>query len=256
MFLSFTASNSAFACFSADLQFNVAKMQGMPYHIVEILETENDLMYEYICFDLDGTLTQSEFGVVGAVEYALNMMGIEEPDKKKLLRFIGPPLYVSFDEYYGLKGDDLEKAIEYFRSMYDTKGYMESPLYDGIEDVLGKLKAAGRHILIVTSKPIGMANKVADNTGLDKYIEKIIGPDGEMKDASKAALLRKASEYAGSDLSRMIMIGDRLYDIEGANEVGTDSIGVIYGYGSREELTLAGATYLADTPTDILKYTL
>ncbi len=213
-------------------------------------------MYEYICFDLDGTLTQSEYGVIGAAEYALNQMGIKEPDKKKLLRFIGPPLYVSFDEFYGLKGDDVEKAIEYFRSIYDTKGYMESPLYDGIEELLDKLKQAGKHLLIVTSKPIGMANKVAANTGLDKYVEKIIGPDGEMKDASKAALLRRAIEYAGSDTSRMIMIGDRLYDIEGANEVGMDSIGVIYGYGSRDELTVAGATYLADTPADILKYTL
>ncbi len=213
-------------------------------------------MYEYICFDLDGTLTQSEFGVVESVKYALNNMGIEEPDEKKLLRFIGPPLYVSFDEYYGLKGDDLEQAIEHFRSMYDTKGYLESPLYDGIAEVLEKLTDEGRHILIVTSKPIGMANKVAANTGLDKYVEKIIGPDGEMKDASKAALLRRAIEYAGSDTSRMIMIGDRLYDIEGANEVGMDSIGVIYGYGSRDELTVAGATYLADTPADILKYTL
>ena len=216
---------------------------------------EKAVMYEYICFDLDGTLTQSEYGVTGAVEYALNKMGIEEPDKKKLLRFIGPPLYVSFDEYYGLKGDELEKAIKYFRSMYDTKGYMESPLYDGIEDVLGKIKAAGRHILIVTSKPIGMANKVAANTGLDKYIEKIIGPDGEMKDAGKANLLKNALRYAGGpDKSRMIMIGDRLYDIEGANEVGVDSIGVLYGYGSKDELTKAGATYLAARPIDILDH--
>ena len=214
-------------------------------------------MYEYICFDLDGTLTQSEYGVIGAAEYALNQMGIQEPDRKKLLRFIGPPLYVSFDEYYGLKGDDVEKAIEHFRSIYDTKGYMESPLYDGIEDVLNKLKKAGKHILIVTSKPINMANKVAANTGLDKYVEKIIGPDGEMKDASKAALLRRAIEYAGNpDLSKMVMIGDRLYDIEGANEVGVDSIGVLYGYGSNEELTKAGATYIADTPATILNYIL
>lgn len=214
-------------------------------------------MYEYICFDLDGTLTQSEYGVIGAAEYALNQMGIKEPDKKKLLRFIGPPLYVSFDEFYGLKGDDVEKAIEYFRSIYDTKGYMESPLYVGIEELLDKLKQAGKHLLIVTSKPIGMANKVAANTGLDKYVEKIIGPDGEMKDASKAALLRRAIKYAGNpDLSRIIMIGDRLYDIEGANEVGIDSIGVLYGYGTREELTDAGATFLVDNTTNILKYTL
>ncbi len=210
-------------------------------------------MYNYICFDLDGTLTMSEFGVTRAVEYALNKMGIEEPDKKKLLRFIGPPLYVSFPEFYGLNEEETETAIEHFRYIYDNEGYKESPLYDGIEDVLSALKEKGKHILIVTSKPLPMAEKVSENTGLDKYVETIIGPDGEMKDASKAELLRRAIAYTDTDdLSELIMIGDRCFDIEGANEVGIDSIGAIYGYGTREELVKAGATYLAETPADIL----
>ena len=210
-------------------------------------------MYNYICFDLDGTLTMSEYGVTRAVEYALNKMGIEEPDKKKLLRFIGPPLYVSFPEFYGLNEEETETAIEHFRYIYDNEGYKESPLYDGIEDVLAALKEKGKHILIVTSKPLPMAEKVSENTGLDKYVETIIGPDGEMKDASKAELLRRAIAYADTDdLSKLIMIGDRCFDIEGANEVGIDSIGAIYGYGTREELVKAGATYLAETPKDIL----
>jgi len=212
-------------------------------------------MYNYICFDLDGTLTMSEFGVTRAVEYALNKMGIEEPDKKKLLRFIGPPLYVSFPEFYGLNEEETETAIEHFRYIYDNEGYKESPLYDGIEDVLSALKEKGRHILIVTSKPLPMAEKVSENTGLDKYVETIIGPDGETKDASKANLLRKAIAYADTDdLSNFIMIGDRCFDIDGANEVGIDSIGAIYGYGTREELVKAGATYLAETPKDILSF--
>ncbi len=211
-------------------------------------------MYNYICFDLDGTLTMSEFGVTRSVEYALNKMGIEEPDKAKLLRFIGPPLYVSFAEFYGLNEADTETAIEHFRSIYDNEGYKESPLYEGIEEVLSALKEKGKHILIVTSKPLPMAEKVSENTGLDKYVETIIGPDGEMKDASKAELLRRAIAYADTDdLSKLIMIGDRCFDIEGANEVGIDSIGAIYGYGTREELVKAGATYLAETPADILK---
>lgn len=212
-------------------------------------------MYNYICFDLDGTLTMSEYGVTRAVEYALNKMGIEEPDKKKLLRFIGPPLYVSFPEFYGLNEEETETAIEHFRYIYDNEGYKESPLYDGIEDVLSALKEKGKHILIVTSKPLPMAKKVSENTGLDKYVETIIGPDGEMKDASKANLLRKAIAYADTDdLSNFIMIGDRCFDIDGANEVGIDSIGAIYGYGTKEELVKAGATYLAETPKDILSF--
>ena len=214
-------------------------------------------MYEYICFDLDGTLTQSEFGVIKGVEYALNKMGIEEPDKKKLLRFIGPPLYVSFEDYYGLKGDDVEKAIAYFRSIYDTEAYKDAPLYEGMTDVLKNLKDKGRHIYIVTSKPLPMARKVAEHIGVNNYVEAIIGPDGEMKDASKADLLRSAIKHANNpDKNRMIMIGDRLYDIEGANEVGIDSIGVLYGYGSKDELTKAGATYLAAQPVNILDHIL
>ncbi len=214
-------------------------------------------MYRYVCFDLDGTLTMSEFGVVRSVEYALNRMGIEEPDKSKLLRFIGPPLYVSFPDYYGLNEADTETAIEYFREIYDNEGYKESPLYDGIKEVLSALKDAGRHIFIVTSKPLPMALKVAENTGLDKYIDAIIGPDGEMKDASKSALLKRAIERTeDGNIGNMIMIGDRCYDIDGANEVGMDSVGAVYGYGSREELTRSGATYLADTPADILSFIL
>jgi len=215
------------------------------------------MMYKYICFDLDGTLTQSEFGIIKAARFALKQVGIDEPDDRKLLRFIGPPLYVSFSDYYGLDLADTEIAIEHFRSIYDTEGYKDAPMYDGMEDVLQKLKGAGRHLIMVTSKPHNMAVKVSAHTGLDKYMETIIGPDGEMKDASKADLLRKAINYAEcNDLSEMIMIGDRRYDIEGACETGIDSIGALYGYGTLEELQKAGATYIAEAPADILKFIL
>lgn len=217
----------------------------------------NDKDYKYICFDLDGTLTKSEFGIITAARYALSKFGIEEPDRAKLLRFIGPPLYISFDEYYGLKGQDLEDAIEYFRDIYDNETYKEAPLFDGIEEVLDSLKSKGKTIIMVTSKPGYMAQKVAANTGIDKFFDHIVAPGAEMKDPSKADLLRKAMEYMGNDDRKtMIMIGDRRYDIEGACEVDVDSIGVLYGYGSKEELTLAGATYLVDEPADILKITI
>ncbi len=212
-------------------------------------------MYKYICFDLDGTLTQSEFGIIESARYALGKMGIDEPDDKKLLRFIGPPLYVSFEDYYGITGEDAEAAIRFFRDVYETEGYKNAPVFDGMKEVLKELIRSDREIMVVTSKPDMMARRVISHTGLDEYFDTIIGPDGEMKDPGKAKLLQMAIDRLGEEnKSKMIMIGDRKYDIEGACEVGIDSIGVLYGYGSEEELRKAGATYIATTTGDILKY--
>ncbi len=211
------------------------------------------MRYTHIFFDLDGTLTQSEFGIIRSARHALSKFGIEEPDRDKLLRFIGPPLYYSFDKYYGISGSKCDEAVRYFQEYYDTDAYKEAPVFDGITDVLDALSAEGRTLLVVTSKPQNMADKVIEHTGLLKYFPLIVGPGAEMTDPSKAALIRKAIGLTGADLSSVVMIGDRHYDIEGAVEAGVDSIGALYGYGSRTELKQAGATYIADTPADILR---
>lgn len=211
------------------------------------------MQYSHIFFDLDGTLTQSEFGIIRSARHALSKFGIEEPDRDKLLRFIGPPLYYSFDKYYGISGSKCDEAVRYFQEYYDTDAYKEAPVFDGITDVLEELTSQGRTLLVVTSKPQNMADKVIDHTGLLKYFPLIVGPGAEMTDPSKANLIRKAISLTGADPASVIMIGDRHYDIEGAVEAGVDSIGALYGYGTRPELEKAGATYIADTPSDILK---
>ena len=217
------------------------------------MNSTDKMKYRYIFFDLDGTITQSEFGIIASATYALSKFGIEEQDKSKLLRFIGPPLYYSFDKFYGICGSKADEAIKYFREYYEADAYKDAPVFEGIPQVLDSLSKEGRTLLVVTSKPNRMANRVIEHTGLKDYFHEIVGPSDEMTDPSKADLIRTAIEITGTDPSEVLMIGDRNYDIEGANEAGVDSAGAIYGYGTRTELELAGATYLVETPMDILK---
>ena len=213
-------------------------------------------MYKYCLFDLDGTLTQSEFGIIKAVEYALGKFDIKEPDREKLLHFIGPPVYVSFREFYGMNDKDAELGVKLFREKYESETLTEAPLYDGITQVLKKLKDNDIKLMVVTAKPTDMAEKVLSHVGIKDYFDCIIGAAREKKDSSKASLIEKAIEASGqTDISQFIMIGDTHYDIDAAVTVGIDSIGATYGYGTYEEIKDAGATYIADTPSDILKYT-
>ena len=209
-------------------------------------------MYNLVLFDLDGTITQSEFGIFSSVQYALEKFGIHETEEKNLRRFIGPPLYVSFSEFYGLDGDDGELAVKYYREVYEKENYKEAPVYDGVKDLLMALKDAGKTLMVVTSKPQEMADRVIEHVGVAPYFDAIVGPGREMMSPSKTDLINNALGIAGSDGSDAIMIGDRKFDIEGACGAGIDSIGVLYGYGSREELETAGSTYIVDTPDQVL----
>ncbi len=213
-------------------------------------------MYKYIFFDLDGTLTQSEFGIMAAAVRALNHFGIETPSKEILKKFIGPPLYVSFHDFYGLSEEDSQEAIKIYREYYVKEGVYQAPLYEGIKEMLEELKAAGCTLMITTSKPETMAVTVAKNDEIFDYFDGIIGPALDEHDPNKAILIRRAMEKLGlteQDLKDIIMIGDRFYDIEAAYETGIDSIGVLYGYGSEDELKNAGATYIVKEVSDITK---
>ena len=160
---------------------------------------------------------------------------------------------------YDSSGSYTEKKInsrdnvEYFREYYEADAYKDAPVFEGIPDVLESLSKEEISLLVVTSKPKRMAKRVIEHTGLTDYFYEIVGPSDEMTDPSKADLIRTAIEITGADPAEVLMIGDRNYDIEGANDVGVDSAGAIYGYGTRTELELAGATYLVETPMDILK---
>ena len=145
-------------------------------------------------------------------------------------------------------------AIKYYRAHYEKEGIFKAPLYDGVKEMLESLKAGGCTLMMVTSKPKVLAEVVAENNGIKDCFESIVGPSKEDKNPSKTRLIREAMDSLGitdEDRAGIVMVGDRFYDIEAAVEVGVDSIGVLYGYGSEEELRKAGATYTAVIAGDV-----
>ena len=213
-------------------------------------------MYKLALFDLDGTLTQSEFGILASAKYALEKFGIYEADQKKLKRFIGPPLYVSFSEFYGLNGADGEEAVRLYREVYEKEEYKNAPVYEGIPEALSAIKDAGAKLMVVTSKPQDMAERVVERVGLKPFFDAIVGPGREMHTPSKKELIERALALSSFRKEDAVMIGDRKFDIEGAKGAGIASVGVLYGYGSREELEAAGADFFADKPEQIKKFIL
>ncbi len=211
-------------------------------------------MYKYILFDLDGTLTDPAEGITNSAAYALEKLGIINTDRTELYPFIGPPLYDSFREFCGLDHENATKAVGYYRENFREKGIFENKLYDGIPELLQALKNMGCKMSLATSKPDVFAERILAHFDLLKYFDFIAASTLAGDRGTKADVIRYALEGLGvTDLSQALMVGDRKFDIEGAGECGLDSVGVTFGYGGREELTKAGATFLADKPEDILK---
>lgn len=211
--------------------------------------------YKYLFFDLDGTLTDSAEGITNCVAYALEKFGITESDKSALRRFVGPPLVDAFMEYYGLTRDDALKAVEYYRERFRDIGIFENAVYDGIPELLCELSAAGYELIIATSKPEQFAKKIAKHFDIEKYFSLIAGATFDGRLSAKRDIINYALEGKGiTDKSSVVMIGDRHHDTEGAAAIGVDSIGVLYGYGSKEELVKSGATYIAENVSDIKKF--
>lgn len=211
-------------------------------------------MYKYILFDLDGTLTDPGIGITNAVMYALKKFNIEVNDRTELYKFIGPPLFDSFEKYYGLSKEESQLAVQYFREYFKPYGLYENTVYDGIEGMLSELKAKGFSLLLATSKPEVFAIEILKHFKLDKYFDFIAGATMDEKRVKKADVIAYALESMGiTDLSSAIMIGDREHDVLGAKAVGLESIGVLYGYGDLEELQTAGATYIAEKPEEIMQ---
>ena len=216
-------------------------------------------LYQYIIFDLDGTLIKSEEGLFDSITYALEKSGVDPGDRKDMKRMIGPVLWESFQKFYNMSAEEADRANAYFVEAYDKEGIYNASVYEGVEQMLETLRNAGRILLVVTAKPRDMAERVLNHTGIDKYFQAVIGPARGNKKTDKGSLLREALSFlakTGTDhfqKEQAVMVGDRMFDMQGAVETGIPSIGVLYGYGDRQELINAGATLLADTPADVVK---
>lgn len=208
-----------------------------------------------ILFDLDGTLTASHEGILRSVRYALSFYGIEEKEEN-LFSFIGPPLLRSFMDRFGFDESTGMEAVEHYRERYNRVGMFENRVYDGILPLLEKLRGEGRNLLLATSKPYFQTEKILEHFGLSRYFEKELvlaaGLDDRLN--SKAAIIGEALAVLsrrGYTEEDSVMVGDRIFDIEGARKNGIAVIGVEYGYAPAGELRAAGADYIAETVKDL-----
>ena len=205
-------------------------------------------MWKTILFDLDGTLTDPKEGITKAVAIALNRFGIRE-EPGNLTHFIGPPLDESFPEFYGFDREQVAVATETFREYYVRQGWLENVPYPGMAELLRDLQAAGKRLLVATSKPEVTAVRVLEHFGMAQYFDRICGaPLDNQEGARKANVIRSALDWAGPgwDAGNTVMVGDRRHDVAGAHEVGLPCVGVLYGYGSRAEHEKAGAEFIVE----------
>lgn len=193
--------------------------------------------YGTILFDLDGTLTDPKLGITKSIVYALNSFGIEVPDPALLEKCIGPPLQDSFSEYFGLSPADTDRAIKKYREYFSVTGLFENEVYLGIPELLDALAKDGRALILATSKPTLYSRKILEYFSLRRHFSFIAGSTMSGSRLRKADIIRYGlAKRPPAGGSAVVMVGDRKHDVIGAKEAGVDSIGVLYGYGSLQEI--------------------
>ncbi|MGX6979721.1 HAD family hydrolase [Vagococcus elongatus] len=206
-----------------------------------------------VLFDLDGTVTNPEEGIIAAIKYSLKHMDLELLSDEQLKKFIGPPLKDSFQKHYHLSDEESHEAVNFYREYYATKGIFENYLYPGMSDVLQILLEKGLLLGIATSKPEKYAKQIMTYFNLETYFAGVFGSKMDGTRSQKAEVISYAlTHFPAIEKEEVVMIGDREYDILGAKKNGLKSIGVLYGFGSRDELEQAGATAIVDAPREII----
>ena len=210
-----------------------------------------------ILFDLDGTIINSEEGITKCVQYALRAYGIDEPDRKKLLCFIGPPLDPVFREKYGMTEEEAWQAVEKYRERFDVEGIFECCLYDGVRDAIIRLKEKDYVPALASSKPETACRRILEHFLLTPYFDEVVGSTLDGRISTKEEVLEELGRrMADWQISRdeMCLIGDTKYDAAGAKAFGIRCIGVSYGFGTREELLDAGAEAVFDQMEEVERY--
>ena len=213
-------------------------------------------MFTHIFFDLDGTLTDPAQGITNSFIHALKYYGLPIPTYEELCKLIGPPLPYSFETTFGFDHDKAMEAVAKYREYFSTKGLFENKVYEGIPELLQTLKEQGKHLLVATSKPEEYSIKIIDHFGLRRYFDFICGSLMDESRSKKSEVIAYALERSGlgsDDKNKVLMVGDRFHDIEGAKANGLKSCGVLFGYGARQELEEAGADYIAKSVKELLE---
>ena len=198
-----------------------------------------------VLFDLDGTLTDPAEGITNALMHAQRRLGMAVSPREDLYVFIGPPLIETFMSEWGLTRVESEQALVYYREHFSTKGLFENVPYEGIGQALAELKRAGFRLFVATSKPEPLSLRILEHFDLLPYFEAVAGSTMDEQRTKKGEVIAYALQTFHLDPAETVMVGDRKHDVIGARENGLPCLGVLYGYGSREELTAAGAAALA-----------
>ena len=211
--------------------------------------------YEYLLFDLDGTIVDASEGIYKSFEYALNHYGITVEDLNDLRVVIGPPLKDCFMGMYNFDEDKAIEAVAKYRERYSVTGLFECSIYDGIDVLLESLYNKGYKLVLATSKPEVYAKKILENKKLDKYFYYIAGAQIGGKICNKEDVLSYIIDTLEiDDVSKCLMIGDTKYDLAGAKEFNIDALGVLYGFGKHDELKCYPSIALANTVEEIGTY--
>lgn len=210
------------------------------------------MRFETYLFDMDGTLNDSFPGIKNSVQYAMERLGEAPLPDDVLKKFLGPPIKTSLTEVLGFSEEKAMLAIKYYRERYGTKGIYENSVIEGAEDLLVELKQQGRTIAVATSKPEVMAVEIIRHFNLTGYFDLVAGAEMDVNGRNKKAdVIEHALSQLDASREGVVMIGDRHHDIEGAKAAGIASIGVLCGYGSREELEAAGADFIVEKLSQI-----
>ncbi len=211
-------------------------------------------MNSSIFFDLDGTISDPRIGIIRCLQYSLKELSHTIPSEDQLLRFIGPPLFDSFATLLDSNDRNLiERAVELYRDRFSSQGMFENSLYPGITDALAALHHERFRLYVVTTKPTVFACRILDYFGIAEFFFAVYGSELDGTRSDKRQLIAHVLEKEQIHPTEAVMVGDREHDIKGALANGVFPIGVLWGYGSREELTEVGATVLLETPRLLTK---
>ncbi len=209
------------------------------------------MKYKAVIFDFDGTICDTGEGILKSAKYALDYYNIEAPEYTELTFFIGPPLLVTFQEKFGVDANMADKLVKKYRERYTNKGLLESELYDGIKELLSKLKKENIKLGIASSKPQDYVEALLDHYGVKSYFDVICGVTFSADCESKANIISRCIKELDTQGNETLMVGDKKYDIDGAKANMIDSVGVMWGYGSRVEFASAGAKFIAEKIDDV-----
>jgi len=209
--------------------------------------------YNYFLFDLDGTLTDPQKGIINSIQYALRHYGIKKEDHE-LIHFIGPPLHHSFAEIFGSEKKGLE-AVEVYREYYSAKGIFENLVYPGMEELLEKLTAENKTLFVATSKPTFFAEQIVKHFNIAHHFKAVVGSNLDGTHTDKKEIIQTIIDMLpGVDNKEMLMIGDRKFDIIGAKNHGIDCAAVTFGYGSIDELQKEEPAYIINRIEELRQF--